>query len=118
MTVDQMLWHVNTSLASSLGEIQLPPQKPPIPMPRALAKFMVLNLPWPKGSPTLRGLEATEQHDFEAERRRCLELLKKFTERSLGDPWPAHPVFGVTPGAQVSALQAKHLDHHLRQFGV
>ena len=117
MTVDQMLWHVNTSLSSALGEIQLPPQKPAIPMPRALAKFMVLNLPWPKGSPTLRGLEAGERYDFEAEKRRCLELVKKFTDRSLAQPWPPHPVFGVVPGGQLSRLQAKHIDHHLRQFG-
>ena len=117
MTIDQMLHHVNIGLASALGDVDLPAQKSPLPVPRALLKFLVLHVPWPKGAPTLRGLEVTEHYDFESERSRCLELVHRFTARRPADPWPPHPIYGVIPGAEVSALHAKHLDHHLRQFG-
>jgi hypothetical protein len=36
----------------------------------------------------------------------------------LHSDWPHHPVFGRMTGEQVSHLHAKHLNHHLTQFGV
>jgi hypothetical protein len=82
-------------------------------------KVLVLNLPWPKGTPTLAALVAKEkQYDFAQERQRCLELLDRFAQRRLDEEWPENPIFGKVSGADLSRLQAKHLDHHLRQFGV
>jgi hypothetical protein len=81
-------------------------------------KFIVLNLPWPKGAPTLPQAEARQQYDFEAERSRCLQLLDEFARKRLDERWPLDPVFGKVTGRFKSRLQAKHLDHHLRQFGV
>ena len=51
MSADQMLWHVNSGLLMALGQIDVPPRK--LPMPRPLVRFFVLNLPWPKGVPTM-----------------------------------------------------------------
>jgi hypothetical protein len=31
--------------------------------------------------------------------------------------WPESPIFGRVTGKFNSRLQAKHVDHHLRQFG-
>lgn len=116
MSVDQMLWHINTGLASALGQIQVPPQKPPLP--RALLKFVILNLPWPKGAPTLPTLVATGSYDFDAERARCLQLIDEFAAKKIDNEWPLHPTFGRISGRDVSRLHAKHLNHHLTQFGV
>lgn len=116
MSVDQMLWHVNEALALALGRITAPPQKSPLP--RSLLKFLVLSVPWPKGAPTISALEARQRSDFEEERARCLQLLKTFAAKGLADAWPTNPVFGRVSGEFTSKLQAKHLDHHLRQFGV
>jgi hypothetical protein len=81
-------------------------------------KFVVLKLPWPKGAPTMPEFVARAEHDFEAERARCVALLKRFAAKPMDDPWPRNPVFGEVSGQYVSRLHAKHLDHHLRQFGV
>jgi hypothetical protein len=117
MSVDQMLWHVNRTLQLHLGEITAPRER--VSLPRGVMKVLVLNLTWPKGTPTLAALVAKEkQYDFAQERQRCLELLDRFAQRRLDEEWPENPIFGKVSGADLSRLQAKHLDHHLRQFGV
>lgn len=116
MTVDQMLWHVNDVLALTIGEMTVPPHK--VPIPRALLKFVVLNLPWGKNAPTHPSFIATKNYDFAAERERCLRLIDKAAAIQIDGEWPAHPAFGRLTGRQASRLQAKHLNHHLTQFGV
>ncbi|SRR6266481_1177519 len=51
------------------------------PLPWSIMKLWVLNLPWPKGAPTVPVLEARQQYDFAEERTRCLELVKTFTRK-------------------------------------
>ena len=70
MSVDQMLCHVNRTLQLHLGEITAPRDR--ASLPRSAMKFLVLNLPWPKGAPTLAALVAKQQqYDFAPERQRC-----------------------------------------------
>ncbi len=116
MSVDQMLWHVNESLRSALGQAQHKPKKPP-PIPRAMFRFIVLNLPWPKGAPTHPECVAGRRYNFSEEKAQALQLIDAFASRSIDGPWADSPVFGPVKGRFVSRLQAKHLDHHLRQFG-
>jgi hypothetical protein len=40
------------------------------------------------------------------------------TSKRLDEDWPENPIFGKVSGTDISRLQAKHLDHHLKQFGV
>jgi hypothetical protein len=116
MSVDQMLWHVSDALALALGELSVPPTKPPLP--RGLLKFMILNLPWGKNAPTMPQFVAKQSYDFEAERTRCLGLIDRAASMDLNSEWPTHPMLGRMSGSQVSRLHAKHLHHHLTQFGV
>jgi len=115
MTIDQMLWHVNQSLAQALGQVSAEPVKMPIPKP--VLKFLVLNLPWTKGAPTAPDLIADMRRcQFDAEHARCLELVDAFAARSIDGSWPRAGVLGNMSGRDWSRLEAKHLDHHLRQF--
>jgi hypothetical protein len=116
MSTDQMLWHVNGGLSMALGQIDVPPRK--LPMPRPLVRFFVLNLPWPKGVPTMPMFVASGSYDFESERARCLRLIDQLAAKRLDERWPMHPLLGQVSGRDASRLQAKHLDHHLKQFGV
>lgn len=116
MTVDQMLWHVNEALAGALGKISLPPEKAPLPRP--IMKFLVINLPWPKGAPTSAPYKARAAHDFEAERARCLRLIDELAAKPLESEWPDSPMLGRMTGRDHTRMQAKHLNHHLTQFGV
>ena len=117
MSVDQMLWHVNMALRNALGEAM--PREQQFPVPKAVIRFIVLNVPWTKGAPTAPDLVAGERHDFETERARCLTLIDEFVRRSVdASDWGKSPSLGAMTGREWSRLQAKHLDHHLRQFSV
>ena len=115
MSADQMLWHVASALEVAVGRKTGKTTKPPLPHP--LMRFLVINVPWPKGAPTMPEIIATSQYDFEAERRRCIALIDEMAKRDLAGPWPVHPILGKMTGSQLSRLQAKHVDHHLKQFG-
>ena len=115
MSVDQMLWHLNQGLGLALGHVTPPADR--APLPRSVMKWMVLNLPWPKNAPTNPSFVAKASHDFESERARCLALVADLASQPLDKGQP-HPLFGTMTGREQSRLQAKHLDHHLKQFGV
>ena len=116
MSVDQMLWHVNQALRSDLGLLEAAVVKPPLPGP--LMKLLVLNVPWPKGAPTNPSFVATASYDFAAELAACHELVGRMASRTLDGPSSAHPAFGRLTPREASRLHAKHLNHHLSQFGV
>lgn len=116
MSVDQMLWHVNQAIGLSLGTVKVGPGNPP--MPKWLLRFIVINLPWPKGGPTHPDFVAKKQYDFQTEQKRLLEMIALVNARPIDSEWPTHPAFGNMSGTQVSTLMAKHINHHLTQFGV
>lgn len=116
MSVDQMLWHVTDVLALALGALSAPPAKPLLP--RGLLTFMILNLPWGKNAPTMPQFVAKQNYDLEAERTRCLRLIDRVASMELDAEWPTHPLLGRMSGSEISRLQAKHVHHHLTQFGV
>lgn len=119
MSVAQMLWHVNEAMEGALGRIPMDAMKPPIPLPRPVLKFLVLNGPWGKGAPTLkRWMPEHDRYDFATEHARCLRLVDELTAKPIADRWPDSPTLGRMMGSQVSRLHAKHLNHHLTQFGV
>jgi len=117
MTVDQMLWHVNRVLSNALGEFA--PDDIPVPIPRALAKFVTLTMPWPKNFETQPAYRVDGRYVFTAERDRCLALIDDVTSRRIDSTsWGKSAAFRNMSGRDWSRLNAKHLDHHLRQFGV
>jgi hypothetical protein len=117
MSVDQMLWHVNAGFESALG--RLPAERSSvISLPGSLLKFFVFNVPWPRGrTPTSPTFLATGAYDFAAERARTLALIDETAGRSLDAPWPPNATLGRMSGRDWSRLMAKHVDHHLKQFG-
>jgi hypothetical protein len=114
MSVDQMLHHVNLLLESALGRSSIEPVT--FPLPAFVMKFLILNAPWPKGSPTAPEWIVGGRHDFEAERARSLALIDEVVAKPVAGQWPKHANFGDVGGTYYSRLNAKHLDHHLKQF--
>jgi hypothetical protein len=117
MTVDQMLWHVNQALEQPLGRVRFKRSIKFVPL--AVVKFLVLNVKWPKGARTQPEIFVGDaRHSFEKEHQRCLALIDEFTARPLDGPWPVSDTLGKMSGHDWSKLEAKHLDHHLRQFNL
>ena len=93
MSVDQMLWHCNQVLSTSLGDMQVVQRLPPFPVP--ILKLMLFHLPWPHGAPTAPEYKAEGPRAFEAERTQCLELIDRFTARKLEEGTWARSAFGA-----------------------
>jgi hypothetical protein len=116
MSAGQMVWHCNQILKTSLRDIEVVPRRPPFPIP--LLKLMLYRMPWPHGAPTAPEYMAEAPRDLETERKQCLELMDRFLARKMEDGGWGRAVFGEISGREWSCLQARHLDHHLSQFGV
>lgn len=116
MNAPQMLSHLNAALAMGLGELAVAPKRSPLA--NVLGRWLAIyTLPFPKGAPTAPELQAAPSGDWEGEIVRFRDLLERTGSRSPGGDWPRHPVFGAMTGRQWGDLAAKHIDHHLKQFG-
>jgi hypothetical protein len=88
-----------------------------------LIKPLVLadNKPMRRNSPSSPELFLAEPApcDFERERGRLIAAVDSFASRgAAGCTENPHPFFGRLQPEQWAILMYKHLDHHLRQFGV
>jgi hypothetical protein len=54
--------------------------------------------------------------DFEKEKAALVDMINRFTESAVAGE--RHPVFGKLSKENWSKATWKHLDHHLKQFGV
>lgn len=119
MTVSQMLAHCKAAFRVPLSDK---------PMPRLLLGRMVGwlvkkklydNTPWKHNLPTSPDFRIKEEKDFETEKKALLGLINEFHRRGPNDTGKfPHPVFGTYTSEQWGKSMWKHLDHHLRQFGV
>ncbi len=75
--------------------------------------------PFRRNSPTVGELVIRDERDLDAERVRLCSLIDKFVSggTSVCTDHP-HPFFGRLTPAEWAVVMYKHLDHHLRQFGV
>jgi hypothetical protein len=121
MTAAQMLAHCSVSMQWAVGEVV--PEKEPLParLIGRLVKPMVLRNEGPlrKNSPTAKSLMVADERDLGKERERLSGLIDRFTAGgAAGCTKNAHSFFGKMTPEEWAILVYKHLDHHLRQFGV
>jgi hypothetical protein len=75
--------------------------------------------PFKKNMPTAPEFIVKKKPGFEAEKDKLINLIKSFSQNGHGGiTKETHPFFGKMTMEEWDALQYKHLDHHLRQFGV
>jgi hypothetical protein len=121
MTAAQMLAHCSVSMQWAVGEVVPEKGALPVRLMGRLVKPMVFRNedPLRKNSPTATSLRMEGERDFGKERQRLLELIDKFAEGgATGCTKNPHSFFGNMTPEEWSILMYKHLDHHLRQFGV
>jgi hypothetical protein len=115
MTVDQMLWHVNVSMREAVGEYK--PIVKALPVPKALLRWAIINMPWGRGAKTRPDMFAKSTYDFTTQKVECLALLERIYSTPVTAEWPESASMGRMTGKHWSQLTARHLEHHLRQFG-
>ena len=115
MNAEQMLMHLTQSLRMAVGELAVKSKKLPLRYP-PLRQLVVYVLPWPKGSPTAPELIPSNCESMENCKREIARLADVFAAHS--GAWPEHPAFGKLSRGGWGVLVRRHIDHHLRQFGV
>jgi hypothetical protein len=121
MTAAQMLAHCSVSMQWAVGELVPEKAALPVRLMGRLVKPMVLRNedPLRKNSPTAKSLIVTDERDMGAERDRLSGLIDKFAAGgATGCTKNPHSFFGKMTPQEWAILMYKHLDHHLRQFGV
>jgi len=112
-----MLCHLVDTVGMGLGEVRLPAANKPAFQRFPLKHLILYVLPMPRNAPTAPALVARIPADFHAERARLVELISRLASAPSGQG-VEHPFFGPLSNEQWNIHQWKHLDHHLRQFGL
>ena len=120
MSVSQMLAHCNVTYELVYDNKH--------PRPNALKRFFIKAFakkvvvgekPYKKSIPTAPIFLVSDDKDFEAEKRRLIDYLRRTQE--LGEPYfdgKESLSFGRLTKQEWNNMFYKHLDHHLNQFGV
>ena len=119
MTVDQMMSHCIAPLDVVYGDLHLKMNPLMALLGRYVIKGKLLKAErYQKDSPTAPAFIRTGSYDFEATKNELIEKVKKFREGPQVIKIHKHPFFGPLTHKEWDNMQWKHLDHHLRQFGV
>lgn len=116
LDASRMLCHLGDTLAMSLGDVSVEPMNRKAFHQFPLKHLILYVLPFPKGAPTARELLSTSPEDFDTDRRRVVELVNRLAA-APNARGPEHPFFGPLTNEEWNALQWKHINHHLKQFG-
>ena len=81
-------------------------------------KSMYSDKPWRKNLPTVPRFKAAAPKSWVEEKPKLVSLLKELHTHKDRTNWQPHPSFGDLTKDQWGKMQFKHLDHHLKQFGV
>jgi hypothetical protein len=112
----RMIAHLTEAFRMAAGELQAPRKLMPFrPLVRWLMLYM---LPFPKGAPTAPALLARRPTDWDADLARLRGVIDAVRAPTPDASTPEHPIFGAMRARDWGVLMYKHVDHHLRQFGV
>jgi uncharacterized protein DUF1569 len=117
MTAPQMLAHLADWMLMAKGERKVALRNLPVRYP-PLKQLLIYWLPFPKGVPTSPELIGRKPLEWAIERAAVRKHVQSFEKLDPKMIWPEHPVFGkMTPQAWC-VFAYRHMDHHLRQFGI
>lgn len=117
MSVSQMLKHIDIAFSVPIKKVKLPKEGLAYLAANPIArKLMIDILPWPKNMMTADSFIIKTDPEFEKAKADFLTTYHAFLNSN--DFSGSHPAFGVMDKATWGKAMYKHLDHHLRQFGV
>ncbi|NHM04207.1 DUF1569 domain-containing protein [Flavobacterium celericrescens] len=118
MNVDQMFKHCSAAIDVAFGEKEVKVSLMMKILGR-VAKNKVLNNEFLHNSPTAKEFIFIETYDFEASKKEFIERFSRFSnEGKSAIKTMNHPFWGKMTYEDWDKLMWRHVDHHLRQFGV
>ncbi len=119
MNVAQMLAHCKVAFGVPLSDKPMPRMFLGLLMGWMMKKKLYNNEPWKHNLPTAPNFIIKDERNFAEEKSELISLVTEFNSRgpkNIGK-FP-HPFFGTYTKEQWGLSMWKHLDHHLKQFGV
>ncbi|HYJ38693.1 MAG TPA: DUF1569 domain-containing protein [Chitinophagaceae bacterium] len=119
MNAGQMMAHCQVPVRVSFGEAKLSGRFFGILLGPWIKRVILSDKPFKKGLPTHKSFLVTDERNFEIEQGRLKECVQRFYDygkEKIGK-FP-HPFFGKMTPDEWGTSMYKHLDHHLKQFGV
>lgn len=117
MTAPQTVAHLADAARMALGDLPCQSKTLPIRYP-PLKQLIVYWLPFPKGAPTAPELIGRAPPSWTTGVSDLTALLDRLARQPSDRNWPEHPAFGRLSRRAWGVLVYRHMDHHLRQFGV
>ena len=118
MNVSEMLYHAQRPINVAFEELRIKRGLIGILFGGIVKKQLLGDKPFKRDSPTAKEFIPTGNHDFENEKKSLITLVQKFEKSQSIITKEDHPFFGKMTPQEWDILMWKHLDHHLRQFGV
>jgi hypothetical protein len=117
MNVGQMLAHCNKVHEQALGKATVG-KKPNFLLRFIIRKVILSPKPFKPGLPTGPDFVITDPKEFGKEKQEIIASLEEIYKRGKKGTWGEHPAIGKLTSDEWGYTMWKHLDHHLRQFGV
>jgi hypothetical protein len=117
MTAPQVVAHLADAARMALGDLPCESKRLPIRY-FPLKQLVVYWLPFPKGVPTAPELIGRPPGAWLTEVTELAALVERLGREPAQRIWPEHPAFGRLSRRAWGVLIYRHMDHHLRQFGV
>ena len=120
MTVSQMMEHCQMPLKVVYGTLEIKvPWLMKLLVGKSSKKMFAGQKRLGKSLPTAKEFKITYEPDFETTKQGLKELVSRFSREGRDSIVVTdHPLFGNMTYEEIDYAQWKHLDHHLRQFGV
>lgn len=117
MSAPRMLAHLADWMLMAKGDLKTAAKNRVLRYP-PLKQLVIYWLPFPRGVPTAPELIGRAPSDWALERAAVRQHVLSFEKLDPKSTWPEHPVFGKMTSRAWAVLGYRHMDHHLRQFGV
>jgi hypothetical protein len=118
MNAAQMMAHCQAPFKVYFGEMK---------MKRSLIGYLFGNMakkklfgpkPWARNLPTAPEFKIAGEREFREEKQKLVAYIHRFAEEGYTVTATTHPFFGRLSSQEWAMLAYRHLDHHLKQFGV
>lgn len=114
----RMLAHCQAPLRVAMGDLVLKRSLVGFLFGGMAKRSLLAPKPWKPNLPTAPEFLVKEPREFAREKDALAELVRRFAAKGPGGlTQHPHPFFGKLTVEEWDALQWRHLDHHLRQFG-
>ena len=116
MSVSKMMAHCVEAMRSAYGETRLKRAFMGKIFGGMAKRSLLSDKPIKQGLPTDKNFIIKDEKNFDEEKNMLIDYVKKFDVKVVANN--SHPFFGIMSADEWDKITAKHLDHHLKQFGV